>query len=177
MSGGSSVKIGPQSSRSTPVTEEVRPDPSDTLILTVSIPTDPNNILAGARIPIYKVNRFPFQFQMFVPNIVKGKEEQFWSANDNDDYLIQGRICRQKEDEVVRTSIVSVDSALSSSIATAPSSSSTVSTSQPKSILCEESDIIFEGRGISKLLKNVPGLDDGNVVRTAAAVPLTTSSK
>ena len=122
----------------------------------------------GAKIPIYKVNRFPFQFQMYSPNILKGKEQQFWDVNGNGDYLVQGRICRQIDEEIT-TSIVSSDSIWSSSIASA----TTTSTSQSeRSLPCTESESIFVGTGVSKLLKNVPGLEEGDVIRTAVSVPL-----
>lgn len=160
--------------------EEVRPDPSDILVLTVSTPTDPNTILAGAKIPIYRVNRFPFQFQMYSPNILKGREQQFWDVNGNGDYIVQGRICRQIEEEVT-TSVISSDSMWSSPIvstsattaSTTTSSTSTRGTSQSeRSLPCTESESIFVGTGVSKLLKNVPGLEEGDVIRTAVSVPL-----
>mmetsp|Transcript_1696 Transcript_1696/g.2504 ORF Transcript_1696/g.2504 Transcript_1696/m.2504 type:complete len:216 (+) Transcript_1696:1-648(+) len=66
---------------------QTSPSPADVLILTVRDIEHPDEILAGAKIPVSKV-RFPFNFVMNDRNVLTGKG---W--NNLDDLLVVARVC------------------------------------------------------------------------------------
>lgn len=130
-----------------------RPDPSDIIVLTVSSPSQPDVILAGAKYPVYKA-RIPFNFRFFDQNIIKGKESIFVEAAKDEDFFVMATVCRDPNwiDGEVRSS----------------------NEIKELKLPCSREEQMFEAKGISKLLK-VPGLDneDGDVfVRAPAALPL-----
>lgn len=64
----------------------VRPLPSDMLILTVRDWTAPDQVLAGAKVPVSRI-RFPFSFAMSERNVVPGK------SLSEKDLLINAKLC------------------------------------------------------------------------------------
>ncbi len=70
-----------------------RPDPSEIIILTVSSVSEPNEILAGAKYPVYKA-RMPFNFKMYDANILKNKMGQFRTIEARgEDFIVVARVC------------------------------------------------------------------------------------
>lgn len=70
-----------------------RLDPSDVIILTVTSVTRPGDILAGAKIPVYKT-RIPFNFQFYSENIIHGKEDLYQEIK-NEDFIVVANVCPQ----------------------------------------------------------------------------------
>ena len=71
-----------------------RPDPSDMIVLTVTSKSQPDEVLAGAKYPVYKA-RLPFNFQLYEANIVKGKYDSFQNSADGD-LTIVATVCPQE---------------------------------------------------------------------------------
>lgn len=71
-----------------------RPDPSDVIVLTVSSVSAPDQIIAGAKYPVYKA-RIPFNFQFYQANILKAKEN-LYKQSVNEDYLVEASVCPQE---------------------------------------------------------------------------------
>lgn len=73
-----------------------RPDPSDVIVLTVSSVSAPDEIVAGAKYPVYKA-RIPFNFQLYQANIIKGKEEDLYKRQlEKEDLLVEASVCPQE---------------------------------------------------------------------------------
>jgi len=130
-----------------------RPDPSDIIVLTVSSPSQPDIILAGAKYPVYKA-RIPFNFRFYNQNIIKGKESTFVEAAKGEDFFISAAVCRDPNwnDGEIRS----------------------LNDLKAPKLPCSKEERTFEAKGISKLLK-VPGMDNENddlFVRAPAALPL-----
>lgn len=68
-----------------------RPNINDVIVITMASMSDPENILAGAKFPVYKA-RLPFNFEMKFANVIKGKESLYSMAMDKD-LLIDVRVC------------------------------------------------------------------------------------
>jgi len=112
-----------------------RPDPSDFIVLTVVSNSLPDEILAGAKYPVYKA-RLPFNFQLYEANILKGKNDVY-KKNSGGDLIVTATVCPQE------------------------------ATAFP----CSSQESLYDAKGISKLLQ-IPGMQDGDLVRTPAALPL-----
>ena len=112
-----------------------RPDPSDVIVLTVVSKSQPDEILAGAKYPVFKA-RLPFNFQLYEANILKGKNDLFKNSADGD-LIVTATVCPQEA-------------------ATLP---------------CSNKESLYDAKGISKLLQ-IPGMQEGDLVRTPAALPL-----
>ncbi len=70
-----------------------RPGPSDIFVLTVSSVSNPNEILAGAKYPVYKA-RLPFNFQLYEANVLRNKIEQYQTAEKKgEDFIVSIRVC------------------------------------------------------------------------------------
>ena len=131
-----------------------RPNLNDNIIVTISSTSDPTNIIAGAKYPVYKA-KFPFNFKMYNENILKGKE-QIWQqlekgneesrnnsmnrSNNGSDLLITARICPEE-------------------ILTLP---------------CKDEESTYFAKGVSKILMigNLPGATEGQSLRTPVSLPL-----
>jgi hypothetical protein len=72
-----------------------RPDPSDVIVLTVSSVSAPDEIMAGAKYPVYKA-RIPFNFQFYQANIIKGKEDVYKQQLEREDLLVEASVCPQE---------------------------------------------------------------------------------
>lgn len=68
-----------------------RPDINDIIVITMANISDPENILAGAKYPVYKA-RLPFNFQLKAANVIKGKEDLYHMAMDKD-LWVDVRVC------------------------------------------------------------------------------------
>lgn len=113
-----------------------RPDPSDMIVLTVTSRSQPDEILAGAKYPVYRA-RLPFNFQLYEANILKGKYDSFQNSADGD-LMVVATVCPQ----------------------------------EAASFPCSKKESLYEAKSISKMLQ-IPGMQEGDLVRTPAALPLT----
>ena len=112
-----------------------RPSFADTLVITAGSAERPDEILAGAKIPV-TMARFPMQFSMYQANIARGKEE-LWSKAMDGDIIVTARVCPEA------------------------------------SVLpCNDAESTYKAKGISKIIRNLPGMDEGTTVRTAISLPL-----
>ena len=130
-----------------------RPDLNDNIILTLSSTSNPDNILAGAKYKVYKA-KFPFNFKMYDENVLKGKEEE-WKQ------LVMGS---SNGNTIVGGSGGGGDFLVTARIC-------------PEEITvlpCKEEESTYFARGVSKLLKieNLPGANEGDIIRTAVSLPL-----
>lgn len=66
---------------------QVRPDPLDTIVITVHDVAFPGKVLAGAKIPVSKA-RFPVQLRLFLQNIV---DDQGWDQAG--DVVVRAAVC------------------------------------------------------------------------------------
>ena len=112
-----------------------RPSFADTLVITAGSAERPDEILAGAKIPV-TMARFPMQFSMYQANIARGKEE-LWSKAMDRDIIVTARVCPE-------ASVLPYNDAEST----------------------------YKAKGISKIIRNLPGMDEGTTVRTAISLPL-----
>jgi len=112
-----------------------RPDPSDIIVLTVTSRSQPDEILAGAKYPVYRA-RLPFNFQLYEANILKGKYDSYQNSADGD-LMVEATVCPQ----------------------------------EAASFPCSKTENLYEAKSISKMLQ-IPGMQDGDLVRTPAALPL-----
>lgn len=71
--------------------KQTSPPPTDVIILTVRNLEQPDEILAGAKIPVLKV-RFPFNFAMSDKNLLPGKAWKY-----SDDLLVVAKVCPSSE--------------------------------------------------------------------------------
>ena len=134
-----------------------RPLLNDYIVITVSSSSSSSsttnnvqNILAGAKYQVYKA-KFPFNFKMYNENILKGKEQEWnilTSNNNNDSSNI-----------LIVTAKVCPETSLQ--------------------LPCTDEDITFIAQGISKLLMigNLPGGEDGQIIRTPVSLQLKTSTR
>jgi len=130
-----------------------RPDYSDTIVITVSSTTDPEVIVAGAKFPVAKA-RFPFQFRLYRANIIN--KQVLDQEIKNQDLIVMARICPTTDNENENENGVK---------------SSTNEKRAPK-IPCEVNESTYLAKGISKAISNLPGMEEGTILRTAAALPL-----
>lgn len=113
---------------------QIRPGPLDTLILTVRDYNHPDEVLAGAKLPISRV-RFPLAFSMFDKNILPQKKE-LWDQVKGD-LLVKVNICPA-----------------------------------PLPLPCTDGESSMKAQGISKLIKDLPGMDKGVQIRAGASLRL-----
>ena len=125
--------------------DKPRPSPIDTLVLLAKSPDGDNddNVIAGAKVKISKA-RFPMTFSMYEENLLVSKDKWLDQYSTQDNIMIEALICPASEDE-------------------APST---------KKRWCSESESSFKAVGIARLIRNLPGLEDGVGIRAAAALPL-----
>jgi hypothetical protein len=112
-----------------------RPSFADTLVITAGSAERPDEILAGAKIPV-PMARFPMQFSMYQANIARGKEE-LWSKAMDGDIIVTARVCPEAS-----------------------------------ALPCNDAESTYKAKGISKIIRNLPGMEDGTTVRTAISLPL-----
>ena len=112
-----------------------RPSFADTLVITAGSAERPDEILAGAKIPV-TMARFPMQFSMYQANIARGKEE-LWSKAMDGDIIVTARVCPEAS-----------------------------------ALPCNDAESTYKAKGISKIIRNLPGMDEGTTVRTAISLPL-----
>ena len=75
------------------VDNNLRPDISDIIVISVGTVKDPDLVLLGAKAPVAGV-RFPFQFSLFDANIVK-EQQQVWEKAQVGDLIVTARVCSQ----------------------------------------------------------------------------------
>lgn len=122
-----------------------RPDPSEIIVLTVSSASQPDDILAGAKYPVYKA-RMPFNFQMYDANILKNKMGQFRMVQERgEDFIVSATVCPGEDD----------------------GGGGGVAGRLP----CDAGVSSYQGRGVGKLLQ-VPGMQEGEMIRTPASLAL-----
>lgn len=112
-----------------------RPSFADTLVITAGSSERPDDVLAGAKIPV-TMARFPMQFSMYQANIAKGKED-LWSKAMDGDIIVTARVCPEAS-----------------------------------TLPCKDAESTYKAKGISKVIRNLPGMDEGTLVRTAISLPL-----
>mmetsp|Transcript_33928 Transcript_33928/g.48189 ORF Transcript_33928/g.48189 Transcript_33928/m.48189 type:complete len:142 (-) Transcript_33928:1745-2170(-) len=110
--------------------QSLRPNFSDFLIITVRPVDQPDEVVAGAKIPA-SAFRLPLNFDMYPPNIIPGKE-----AKLDGDLFVRAEVC------------------------------------STASVPCPKDEISMKADGISKIVKNLPGLPEGIEIRTAASLGL-----
>lgn len=138
-----------------------RPDYSETIVLTVASAANPDLTIAGAKYSVSKA-RFPFQFRMYPANIL---DQQLMDRDINDDDLVvMARICPTMNESSTATS--RVDDLKGVEVKSA------VKKKKTSRIPCELDESTFLAKGISKVVKNLPGTTEGTVLRTAASLPL-----
>eukprot|EP00558_Chaetoceros_sp_UNC1202_P003293 CAMPEP_0197242848 /NCGR_PEP_ID=MMETSP1429-20130617/8472_1 /TAXON_ID=49237 /ORGANISM="Chaetoceros sp., Strain UNC1202" /LENGTH=258 /DNA_ID=CAMNT_0042702949 /DNA_START=20 /DNA_END=796 /DNA_ORIENTATION=+ len=130
-----------------------RPDPTDVIVLTLASSSQPGTVLAGAKIPMYKT-RMPFNFQFYPANILKGREGAYEEA-------VKGSTAGINKNNGDGKDVASGDFIVTARVC--PENS--------KAFPCTAEESTYEARGVSKFLQ-VPGMHEGDVVRTAAALPL-----
>mmetsp|Transcript_28276 Transcript_28276/g.39805 ORF Transcript_28276/g.39805 Transcript_28276/m.39805 type:complete len:240 (-) Transcript_28276:1270-1989(-) len=115
---------------------EIRPYSTDTLVLTAGSLTTPDDVLAGAKIPVSRL-RFPTSFRMYKENILSGKTSQWYDLEESGEILVKAKIC-------------------------------------PDGIPlpCSDDESTLKAQGVSKKVRNLPGLPDGTNFRAAASLPL-----
>jgi hypothetical protein len=111
-----------------------RPGYLDTLILTVRDRSRPEQVVAGAKLPVSKI-RFPLDFRMYDQNILPDKRE-LWNEIDGD-LLVEAKVC-------------------------------------PEGIPlpCSDGESSMSAKGIAKVVKGLPGMEDGTQIRTGASLRL-----
>lgn len=67
--------------------QQIRPSPLDTIVITVRDVAAPEQVLAGAKIPVSKA-RFPVQLRLFSQNIM---DPQGWS--NTQDAIVRAVVC------------------------------------------------------------------------------------
>ena len=112
-----------------------RPSFADTLVITAGSAERPDDVLAGAKIPV-TMARFPMQFSMYQANIARGKED-LWSKAMDGDIIVTARVCPEAS-----------------------------------TLPCNDAESTYKAKGISKVIRNLPGMDEGTLVRTAISLPL-----
>ena len=112
-----------------------RPSFADTLVITAGSAERPDDVLAGAKIPV-TMARFPMQFNMYQANIARGKEG-LWSKAMDGDIIVTARVCPEAS-----------------------------------TLPCNDAESTYKAKGISKVIRNLPGMDEGTIVRTAISLPL-----
>ena len=112
-----------------------RPSFADTLVITAGSSERPDDILAGAKIPV-TMARFPMQFSMYQANIARGKED-LWSKAMDGDIIVTARVCPEAS-----------------------------------ALPCNDAESTYKAKGISKVIRNLPGMDEDTLVRTAISLPL-----
>ena len=119
---------------------------NDVLVLT-AIPAESKSdnpiILAGAKLPVSSV-RFPFIFKMYAENLLLNRlgVKDVWFGTDSK---------AGQQDVLVEARICPSDAA---------------------SFPCGKGEAKKYAAGIAKLITNLPGLEEGEVVRASAALPL-----
>lgn len=111
-----------------------RPGYLDTLILTVRDRSRPEQVLAGAKLPVSMI-RFPLDFRMYDQNILPDKRE-LWNQIEGD-LLVQAKVCPE-------------------------------GTPLP----CSDGESSMSARGIAKVVRGLPGMEDGTQIRTGASLRL-----
>jgi len=134
-----------------------RPDFSDTIVLTVASPANPDVPIAGAKYSVAKA-RFPFQFRLYRANILDGAFVE--GTMEGQDLMVMARICPTIDTD--NTAIQETKVSKGRNAKNAPASR----------IPCEVDESIFLAKGISKVVGNLPGMTEGSVFRTAASLPL-----
>ena len=141
--GSQALQVLPQRGGESPILQgliyvdrsDSRPSFADTLVITAGSADRPDDILAGAKIPV-TMARFPMQFSMYQANIARGKED-LWSKAIGGDIIVTARVCPE-------------------------------ATTLP----CNDAESTYKAKGISKIIRNLPGMDEGTLVRTAISLPL-----
>ncbi|KAL7483773.1 hypothetical protein ACHAW6_009417 [Cyclotella cf. meneghiniana] len=121
---------------------------NDVLVLTAVPASQPDgSILAGARVPLSLV-RFPFMFKMYEQNLLLtklGVKDSWFGTNKSDEGV------PLLQDILVVARIC-------------PSDASTFP--------CNDAETKKYAQGVAKLITNLPGLSEGEVVRAPASLPL-----
>ena len=141
--GPQALQVLPQKGGESPILQglvyvdrpDSRPSFADTLVITAGSAERPDEILAGAKIPV-TMARFPMQFSMYQANIARGKEE-LWSKAMDGDIIVTARVCPEAS-----------------------------------ALPCNDAESTYKAKGISKSIRNLPGMDEGTTVRTAISLPL-----
>mmetsp|Transcript_7413 Transcript_7413/g.11235 ORF Transcript_7413/g.11235 Transcript_7413/m.11235 type:complete len:239 (+) Transcript_7413:131-847(+) len=115
---------------------EIRPYSTDTLVLTAGSLTAPDEVLAGAKIPVSRL-RFPTSFRMYKENILSGKTSQWSDLEESGEILVKAKICPEGVP-----------------------------------LPCSDDESTLKAQGVSKMVRNLPGLTDGTNFRAAASLPL-----
>ena len=130
--------------------KNTRPNLNDYIVITISSTKDPNQrILAGAKYNVYKA-KFPFNFRLYRENIIQGGSTSASTSNDSSNAMEQ---IFNQDDLVVTARICPEES-----------------TKLP----CTQDQSTYFAKSISKLLQieNLPGANQGDVIRTAVSLPL-----
>lgn len=141
--GPQALQVLPQKGGESPILQglvyvdrsDSRPSFADTLVITAGSAERPDEILAGAKIPV-TMARFPVQFSMYQANIARGKEE-LWSKAMDGDIIVTARVCPEAS-----------------------------------ALPCNDAESTYKAKGISKIIRNLPGMDEGTTMRTAISLPL-----
>jgi hypothetical protein len=122
---------------------------SDVLVITAVSINQPNGpILAGAKFPVSTV-RFPFSFQMYEENLLlnrPGVKDAWYGTSSSSK---EGGATN--EDIILRARICPSDAA---------------------SLPCDDVETKKYAEGVAKLISNLPGLNEGAVIRAPASLPL-----
>ena len=133
---------------------EIRPSPADTLVITAAAASRPDAILAGAQFPIARA-RFPLQFNMYDENVVLPTQLQSDSSSKPSSRGgRRGEVwyqATQDEDVIVTARVCPEDAVI---------------------LPCADSESSFRAKGLCKLLRGLPGMKEGQVVRTPASLAL-----
>ena len=129
--------------------EEQRRDPSQILVLTVSSTSQSNSVVAGAKLPLMDVSRFPIQVQLEDSNFRPTLSKEERSLLKTQDFKVTASICPMKQEERIDNVMV-------------------------KTIPCQDSnDISFQAMGIAKVLPgDIFGLDAEDSVRAPFSLAL-----
>lgn len=141
--GSQALQVLPQKVGASPILQgliyvdrpDSRPSFADTLIITAGSSERPDDVLAGAKIPV-TMARFPMQFSMYEANIARGKEG-LWTRAMDGDIIVTARVCPETS-----------------------------------TLPCNDAESTYKAKGISKVIRNLPGMDEGTLVRTAISLPL-----